>query len=137
MEGLVVALRTYNPVKNSNLGAYVLQKLRWSILDALRVHRAGSRGDSAKGVFYAQVPLDEARDAAVAPAVDLGRIDLARAIEQLPPKRRAFIRAWLRLDDVAKAAAEIGVSTASGWQHSFQAVKALRKILDTQAETGA
>jgi RNA polymerase sigma factor (sigma-70 family) len=127
---LVKSLRTYDPKSMASLGSYVLQRMKWAMLDAMRVWRGGSRGDSARGVFYADVPLDEARDATTIPAVSTDRIDLARAVSTLPPQRRRFMEAWLRLDDIAQASAEVGMSTNCGAQHYFQAVRALRKALE-------
>lgn len=129
LASLVTSLRTFDPARQVSLGAYVLQRMRWAILDAMRAHRAGSRADSARGLFYVDVPIDEARDAALLPAVDTDRIDLARAIEQLPPKRRRFMASYLRLGDVALASAEVEMSTECGWQHHFQAVRAMRKAM--------
>jgi RNA polymerase sigma factor (sigma-70 family) len=131
MESLVVALRKFDPAKNDNLGNYVLQRFRWAVLDAMRAHRPETRSDTARGMFFSNVPLDEHAAAlpSTLPAVDLDGIDLAKAIEQLPPKSRAFVLAYLRLGDVAAAAAELGISTNCGAQRLFQAVRALRKLM--------
>jgi DNA-directed RNA polymerase specialized sigma subunit len=45
---LATSLRTFDLAKQVSLGAYVLQKMRWAILDALRVWRGGSRLDTAQ-----------------------------------------------------------------------------------------
>jgi RNA polymerase sigma factor (sigma-70 family) len=126
---LVRSLKTFDTTKNSSLGAHVLQRMRWAVLDALRVLRPGSRWNSDQGVFFAEVELDEnvAALPSSMPTADTDRIDLARAVEQLPPKRRVFIEAYLKCGDAAEAAATLGMSKESGWQHHWQAVQFLRK----------
>ena len=129
MESLVTSLRTYRPDSRMGLGGYILQRMRWAMLDAARVWRAGSRQDAAKGVFYTDVPLDAAKGASTPPAVNLDRVDLERAVSTLPPKRRRFMEAYLRLGDVALASEATGMSAACGRQHFWQAVQSMRKIL--------
>ena len=134
MASLTTSLKTFDASKQVGLGAYVLQKMRWAMLDALRAWRGGSRLDSSRGVFYTEVELDEERigealNVAILPAVDTDKIDLGRAISRMPPKRRRFMQAYLRLGDIALASAEVGMSTVCGWQMHFQAVRALKKDL--------
>jgi DNA-directed RNA polymerase specialized sigma subunit len=132
MVSLVKSLRTYDPSKNDNLGAYVLQRMRWAMLEALRFWRAGNRRDTERGVFYDEVALgDVVAVLSVSSAVSTDKIDLARALEKLPPRRRQLMRAYLGCDDVAGAAASVGMSTKSGWQHHWKAVRTLRSLLAT------
>ena len=141
LASLATSLRTFDPSKQVGLGTYVLQKMRWAMLDALRIWRSGSRLDSSRGVFYTEVELNQAcldkvGDVALQPTVNTDRIDLDRAVAKMPPKRRRFIRAYLRLGDIALAATEVGISTACGWQLHLQATRTLRltrlkDLLDT------
>ena len=129
MASLVVALRTYDVSRNDSLGAYVLQKMRWACLDALRAQRPGTRTDTEKGMFYEQSQLDEARDAGAPPTVSTDGIDLQRAIAKLPAKRRGVVEAYLRRGDVALAAKAVGMTANCGHQHIWQAVRDLRKLM--------
>jgi DNA-directed RNA polymerase specialized sigma24 family protein len=129
MASLVTSLRTYKPGGRVSLGGHVLNHMRWAMLDAARAWRPGTRADAAKGIFHTEVELDEARDAATLPAVDTDRMDLERAVATLPPRRRAYVEAFLRTGDVALAAAAAGMSRECAWQHHWQAVRALRKLM--------
>jgi RNA polymerase sigma factor (sigma-70 family) len=132
MVSLVTSLRTFDPARQVCLGAFVLQRMRWAVLDALRSLRPGSRWTSERGIFYDEVELDEKHVDALPstlPNVSTDQIDLTRAIGKLPPKRRAFMLAYLKFDDVSKAAAAVGMATETGWQHHWQAVRTLRKLM--------
>jgi RNA polymerase sigma factor (sigma-70 family) len=129
MVRLVKWLQSYDPKRMASLDNYVSQRMRWAIWDMLRAARPGSRADSERGAFFHEVPLDEARDAALSTAVNTDKIDLARAVSALTPKRRAFIGAYLKCGDVALAAKMSGMSTNCGHQHHFHAVRALRKMM--------
>jgi RNA polymerase sigma factor (sigma-70 family) len=132
MVSLVTSLRTYSSDHKLSLSNYVLGHMRWAMLDAARVLRPGSRKDTAKKIFYTEVALDKAREIQTAPETDADHtehIDLLRAIEKLSPKRKAFMLAYLEHDDVARAAAAIGVSTDCGRSLHWEAVRALRKLL--------
>ena len=129
MASLVTSLRSFDPARQVSLGGHVLKRMRWAILDALRLIRPGSRCDSARGVFYAEVPLGAAVELSAAPSVSTDRCDLDRAIERLSPKRRKFLRAYFATGDIAQAAAAVGMTTNCGHQHYFHAVRELRKLL--------
>ena len=134
MASLVTSMRSYNPTGRMSLGGYVIQRMRWAMLDAARAWRPGTRADDARGVFYISVDLDESRGASTPPAVDTDRIDLARAIATLPPRRRAYVEAYLQLGDVSAAAAAVGMTPNCAFQHHWQAVRMLREILNGPGE---
>lgn len=129
MVSLVTSLRSFDPARQVSLGAYVLQRMRWAILEALRAARPGSRLEWSRGIFYDEVPLLRARELSGEAFVSTDRVDLARAIDRLSPKRRQFMRAYLATGDVAQAAAAVGMSVNCGHQHYFHAVRELRKTL--------
>jgi hypothetical protein len=61
LASLVTSLRTYDKVSKLSLSNHILNHMRWAMLDAARNLLPGSRKDSARGIFYTEVPLDEHR----------------------------------------------------------------------------
>jgi DNA-directed RNA polymerase specialized sigma24 family protein len=129
MVSLAKSLKSYIPEGKMSLHSYVVQHMKWDMLDALRVTRLESRLDVKKGIFYRETSLDEAGDLARPEEVDTDKIDLMRSIELLPLKRRNYIKAYLRHDDDGEAAKEAGISLDCGYQHHCQAVRTLREIM--------
>jgi len=130
MESLVTSLRTYDPSSKKKKTNYVLQHMRWAMLDAARAMTHASKREQDKGVVYTEVPLDrQVFEIGVPPAVSEDRIDLELAVERLTPRRRAFLKAYLEEDDVVRAALRVGLSEEGGRNMYWKTVRTLRAML--------
>lgn len=129
MISLVKSLRGYKPDRQLTRHNYILQNMRWDMIDALRNMRLGSRRDTAAGVYYEEGPLEEAHHLSQEPTVDTDRLDLEKAVEKLPRKRRLLIETYFALGDLTLAAKAVGITTENAYQHQYQAVLSLRKLL--------
>jgi RNA polymerase sigma factor (sigma-70 family) len=126
---LAKSLKSYVPDGNMSLHSYIVQHMKWDMLDALRATRLESRCDAKKGIFYRETSFDEAGDLATEHGVDTDKIDLRRAVAKLPVKRRRYIETYLANDDLQEASRELKISVESGYQHHFQAIQTLRSLL--------
>ena len=129
MASLVKSLKTYDPSSGMPQQNFILERMRWAMFDAAKEMTAGSRKDQKDGVTYTMVSLDKASNLSVSPEVSIEKIDLLRAIEKLTPKRKKFMLAYLKHDDVATAAREVGTSLDCARNLHWKSIRALRKIM--------
>ena len=129
MVSLSKSLNQYVPDGKMCLHSYIMQNMKWDILDAIRIMRLESRDETKKGVTYHEVSIDDMEDLPEIPEVNADVLDLRRAVEKLPKLRRKYIKAYIEFDDREAAAKSLGISLDCGHQHHWQAIRSLRTIL--------
>jgi RNA polymerase sigma factor (sigma-70 family) len=132
---LAKSLKSYVPDSKMSLHNYILQHMRWDMLDALRLTRLESRDDVKKGVSYREVSYEDGEEPACDLEINTDTLDLRKAVKKLPRKCRRFIEAYFAKGDLQEAARELGISKECGYQHHFQAIQALRTLLTADLTT--
>jgi RNA polymerase sigma factor (sigma-70 family) len=127
---LAKSLKSYIPDGKMSIHSYIVQHMRWDMLDALRITRLESRQDVKNGISYKEVSIvDDDELPSCEPAVDLNKLDLIKAVGKLSPKRQQFIRAYLECGDFEEAALKVKISRECGYQHHYLAICSLREFL--------